>query len=179
MITVELGRRKDGETSVNTRKMNSHDALALLIECELAWGAEIIEAGQNLLVVETSIMHMVDTTKFSGDHEEMKPLLELAYYYNLGAANQTRVDKIVDAVTDEFMQLPDRNRTPLIAQMVGPLLIGRTRLKTAALLALGISPENIKSYIEHTLDDIVAAIQLQAEGTCSFDEAINSKGGEK
>jgi hypothetical protein len=170
MISVELGRKKDGQLFVNTREMNSLDALFLLVKCELAWGAEIIEVNENLLVVETNVMNMVDTTKFSGSYEEMKPLLEMAHYYLLGASEE---EVVLGAVTERFMQFPDRDRIPLIAQMAGPMLVGHTRLKVAAMLALGMNPEDVKEKIEIPLDDILAAIQLQAEGACSFDEALD------
>jgi len=169
MLSVELGRKKDGQFFMNTREMSSLDALFLLVKCELAWGAEITEVSENLLVVETNIMNMVDTTKFSGSYEEMKPLLEMAHYYLLGASEN---EAVMSAVTKKFMQFPDKDRIPLIAQMAGPMLVGHTRLKVATMLALGMKPENVKERIEIPLNDILAAIQLQAEGACSFEEAL-------
>jgi hypothetical protein len=174
MITVTQTRHKDGEF-FNQPAITFDDpleALGQLVDVELKWGGQITSVDETSLLVITRVMGCIDSSHFQGETvEEMKPLLELAYYH-LQAG--THDELLRQHAAQIFMEKTGGN--PGLLKLIAPLLVGGSHLRLTTMLACGITEEeDLKAGMETRgqLKDIIAAIQLMRDGTCSsFRESL-------
>ncbi len=147
-------------------------ALDHLVKAELAFGGQVTGVSSTHLRVVTKILNCVDTTVFEGPEEEMRPILELVYFYL--EANKRHGATIIEKSVDEAIKFTDGKLTPLLMNMMGGMLIGQHRLKVATMFACGVEDEeSVKVGLSRNLSDIIAAAQLSRDGSCSFKEALS------
>lgn len=171
MITVRQYRDRCGEhfEQSTLRFTDPLKAVASLAEYELGWGGRIVNVGNTRLQVETWIFSCVDTSIWEGSAEEMKPLLELAYLYDLAAAEHQ--DQLIQRAVEQSHVL---NGNALLITMAAPLIMGANRLKVAVMLACGVQEKtDIEAGLQAKIGDLVAAAELAKVGECSFIEALS------
>jgi len=148
------------------------EAVVHLAKVELGWGGQIVEIDESHIKVQTRVLACIDISIFEGPVEEMKPLFELVYFYL--EASQKHSDLIVDQTVDYTSSLPNGvGNRPFFFTMLAPLLMGGNRLKVAVMLACGLKDEvDIKTGLEASIEDLVAAVQLSQQEGSSFREAL-------
>ncbi|MDF1496610.1 MAG: hypothetical protein P1P90_00940 [Patescibacteria group bacterium] len=174
MIRVTQTRDRDNEHfDQPTLEIGDPLVAALrLAQMELAYGARVTEASETRIVVKTRVFACVDTSVFEGTEEEMEPLVELVYFYLKAETEHGK--EILDHAVSTAMSLPGGvGRKPFYLSMLTPLLLGGNKLKVALMLACGLrDEEQLKAGLQARLEDLVAAVQLQRDGLCSFQEAL-------
>ncbi|MBI2039194.1 MAG: hypothetical protein HYT22_02880 [Candidatus Niyogibacteria bacterium] len=80
----------------------------------------------------------------------------------------------MDQVVETIDRIPERHiGTPLLLMMASPLIVGRSRLRAAVMLACGVqSDDDIRAGLDARIEDLVAAVQLSRDGQCTFREAL-------
>lgn len=174
MIKVTQTRDKDGEHFVQpTLTFNDPlEAMVHLAKVELSWGAQIVDIRENKIEAQTRVMNCLDTSVFEGPPGEMRPLIELVYFYL--KANENHSNLIVKKMVDYTQHLPNGIAgVPAFITMMAPFLIGKNQLKVAVMLACGVrNVDDIEIGITARIEDLVVAFQLSKDGLCSFREAL-------
>lgn len=163
MIRITMSRDRDGEHfDQGSRQEAPLEALRVLVQAELGFGAEITEASGSRLVVVTRVLACVDTTIFEGTPEEMEALNQTAYYYLAACQEQ---DTVMEGVLADLARLPNNaGGNPLIISMAAPMLMGRNRLALASMRAMGIADEHdLAAGMLMGLGDLFSAFQLMEE----------------
>lgn len=175
MITVTQTRRKDGWFySLPTLDFeNPLEAVGHLATAELKWGARVTEVTETSIeVLVSGIFGCRDVSIFEGPADEMQPIFELVYFY-LEAMAEHREEIMGQMTKDIRRVLGDRVIGFPLTEALTSMLLGRNRLKTAVMLACGITVDEIEVGMRFSLEDIIAAIQLIREGeVSSLDEAL-------
>jgi hypothetical protein len=174
MISIVQFRDKDGERILlETLTFEQPlDALPQIVKTELAFGGQITEASPIRVVVETWLYGSRDTCIVTGTREELHPLLVLAYHHTEGLAKHP--EAITSGAVGSATRLGNTLAgSPDVVGLASPILLGRNRLKAALLLACGITDGSaIRVLTQHRLEDLVAAFHRQADGGCSFEQAL-------
>jgi hypothetical protein len=166
----ERGRERfDQDTLTFT---NPLEAVLHVVKAELAFGGQITEVSATRVVLQTRVFDTYDTSIVTGTDEELRPLLTLAYYHTQALAEHPGEIAAGAAQTAARMS-GALGGCPGFLSLTAPILLGRNQIKTSLLLACGIEdPESIQQLVQQRLEDLVAAFQLQADGVCSFQEAL-------
>ncbi len=175
MIIVTQYRERDGERHAQTTLGFSDPLKAIghMAKVELAFGARVVSVNDNRIELETSMMDFVDTSSFEGPPEELRPLLDLIHYYLL--ADKDHHEAVFGHAVKTISETKEEGaKTPLFLSLMGPMLVGINRLKVAVMLAAGVTDEDdIEAGMDARIEDLTAAAGLQAEGACSFREALH------
>jgi hypothetical protein len=169
MIRIEQNRVKDGQNyGPDVLERTSLDAMQQMLKYEFGYGGVVVELNETTVTVRTIVCGCVDTTIFSGCIEEMAPLVHAAKLFNLSCNFD---DKHIKQTSEQLQDTrEEEGMHQFWSQNLAPLLLGRNRLKSIMMLALGISDEaDIKAGIKLTMEDLGAVLTLFAESsTTSF-----------
>lgn len=175
MIHIHLARQEANGERIDQggREASTVEALRLLIQAELAFGATITEVSATRLALETQIFDFVDLTAFSGSPEEMRPLHEAVALY-LEAAD--REDLVSDGIIAQLQRLPQgQGFVPRVLSMVAPMVLGRARLALAFMIPMGVTNElELRAGVTMPLADLVAAFELVEETGLSFAQVLEA-----
>ena len=172
MITLQLARRRDGQHfDQGSRQESIRGAMAVLIQSELAFGADVTDVSATRLALETRVFGCIDSTVFEGSAEEMAPLLQ-------AVALVLEADSHEDLVFANIMAQLERIPTgfvPRTLDMVAPLVLGRARLAVAFMIPMGITdPQDLELGAGLPLGDLVAAFELASETGLSFRTVVET-----
>lgn len=171
MIRVHLTRRDRGIThNQGTIEFScAEDATRHLAEVELAFGARVLSLSQTRIVVQTTIVGLIDQSIFEGNVQEIQHLLRLLYFYQMAVTNFDHLAREA-AAEEAISQLGGIQR---LVELAAPYLIGGSRLRIAVMLSYGITdPEDLEIGAHARLCDIFTALQLSREESCSFRDAL-------
>lgn len=70
MKPIKMSNTRDGQYEVKSDR-TTHDALDILLYCELGFGGRIVESSPTKVVVRTQVLGCVDLTTFEGEESAM------------------------------------------------------------------------------------------------------------
>lgn len=176
MITKKQSRDKRGEYfDMGTRVLQSSgEALANLLETELAFGGQIAMLSPTQITVVTYVLDCEDHSTYMGSVEEMAPLCQLVATILQGDRQFKGV--IIEGAWHSMEQTFGlKVGRPLLLKMLAGVAFGHSRLRAAVLLSFGFTNEHdvelaISSPV--TLKDLAACADLAQQSGISFREAI-------
>ncbi len=173
MIKIEQCRIKDGhKTLMPPKQRTSLEALSHMLEYEFGYGGTAHEVTETSVTVATAIAGCVDTTKFTGNEEEMASLILAA---KLLEASMQIDSSNADTTETQLVEEPEAitHQHLFIMKNLRKILVGQKRLKIIMMLAQGVEDEaSIKAGIMLNMEDLAAALQLFEDKTTTFDTLL-------
>ena len=124
MLNLEFVRTDMPESS-SSRKATSEDAMRILINCYLGWGAHIVEVTPMKIHVAAKILGHIDNMIITGnDVDEMSNLRNVIELWKRSL--NEKGDGIEQALASPLME---NASTPLLMEMVSGLAVGEARLE--------------------------------------------------
>lgn len=174
MILVTLGRRRGGYDRCPEQTLTFDDpleALDHLVSAELAYGGQITCVTDWCVTVRTEVYGCQDTTVYTGPATQMRLLVDVATLTRV--VDHQYHNTIMDAAVDMTDRLPRHmGRIPRMLSLVAPLVFGEARLRMLVMLASGIGRDDLEAGTRHSVSDLIAALQLARDGSCTFREAL-------
>ena len=131
-----------------TREMTPGRAVTSLVRFELGYGGSITDLHPDCITVRTSMLGRYDITKFSGDPQEMMPLLRAVAFW-LDSQKQHGSEHIAQTAQQAINFGFNR---PLLLQMFSSLMW--SPLVPATLcVAANLSVKRIHDILDRNLDD--------------------------
>lgn len=154
--------RDNGGTWEDKRELTAGAALEKLVKFELGYGGQVVSADANTITVQTRVFNCLDTSRFSGSAEEMRPLVEMVYWFQKTAGHK---DTLVDAVIEKLEDTPGKKgMRRFYLRNVAPLMLGTSRVMTACLLALGVEDQaDIARAARMRIEDLLSLLHLMQE----------------
>lgn len=169
MIRQQMVRVKDGETFPSLPIEVSLGKAIEVLFTEFKDGGEVTEAHDRRLVTETNILGCRDLTIWEGAADEVRPLLVEACHL-MKAVKDTTASEVT---TELEAFLGEKSGNPFLLSLAGPFMIGRARIKHAAIAALCLADNGlIERLLKLKLGDVGAIIQMVRDGECGIEQAI-------
>lgn len=175
MITATLGRIRGRDDRCPEQTLTCDDpleALDHLVSAELAYGAQIPCVTDRCVTVQTHVFGSFDTTMYAGPADEMRPLVDVATLTR--AIDDQHRDTIMDAALAraDRIRMAGHRATTYLA-MLAPVWLGTARLTVLTMLVCGLTTrDDLEAGSRATLSDVIAALQLARDGSCTFREAL-------
>lgn len=165
MINMTLLRDDDPGAAMRSTVPVSR-AYSVLVDCELAFGAEIVEISPVKLVTSTPLFGHRDVSTFEGPEADMAPLVRTALV--VLQVREANGEAIRQRTTEALHALCAGRAYPyLIAEGVVGHLIGGCGLREAALVGCGVTdPADVTRFAAMPLRDLTTALGM------AFDEGL-------
>lgn len=151
----------------------SGEALGNMLEVELGWGAHVTELTITKVSLVTQVLNCTDYSVYEGSAEEMWPLYQLMLVV---LHSEKRFGGAIADQAWRSMELAFGVRVkPLVAKMMGGLVMGNARLRVAVILSAGFTDESdVKLGLESqvSLKDLAAVADLAHQSGMPFREAL-------
>ncbi|MDR3616602.1 MAG: hypothetical protein P4L53_23785 [Candidatus Obscuribacterales bacterium] len=159
MIEIINRRNNGAECEPIVRHESPEKALYSMVKFELGYGGMIVAASETSITVRTRVLNCVDHTTFSGSQQDMRPLIETAYFFMEACKHD---DQSIDQVVEQLAATPSGKglRTFYLTNLA-PLLLGQKRVSVACMLGMGLTNVNdIEFGIRLRFDDLFALLGL-------------------
>ncbi len=141
-----------------------------IVRTELHYGGKVVGVSDSSVEIETSYLGILDKSIFIGPIKEMRPLCQILHLYN--EAGNRLVGLVEEIVANVSSESEETEEIPIFARRAAARL-AECQLKVAVMLDAGIEDrDEIRASLGSRLEDLVAALQLSAEGHCTFREAL-------
>ncbi|OQA03063.1 MAG: hypothetical protein BWY68_00849 [bacterium ADurb.Bin400] len=161
MISYTNIRYKGGEQLPWSDQRSVSKALEDLLLYQLGFGGFVVEAGPTKLVTRTRVLGDLDVVTFEGSEKEMELLGNAAAVFMRLAEARRANPGTAERIWEALPKTKCGGVSPVIANMFVPMLLSNRLPKMAALIAVGVEPNDELLAVEDK--DLVAAATLHWE----------------
>ena len=131
---------------------------------EFTYGGSVTHLSPTKVVIETSLIGLVDTSVFEGSEEEMAFIAKTAACY-VGLWDNEGSRKILLGKAIDSLEVLSRevSGSPLYLKMMRPFLAGMPSASAALLLAVGATDTDVDSLGTISSRDLAAVVSLHRE----------------
>lgn len=161
---TDVRTKPEGGVYPSSRTMKPSKAINILVNCELAFGGQIVDITSTRVETRTVVLGCVDQSVFEGSPEEMEYLVKMAT-----ATNEVRLQR------SERPRPEDDGGPNDIRRLMMALSDATSSVKVAAIATLGDlnGLEMLSRVSTMHLEDITSVIGLIADGEATREEAFS------
>lgn len=173
MIKITDIRYKSyGEVYPSNREQDLPRALYGMLKHEIGFGGTVQDITDTKVVIKTRVLDCVDVVTYEGNADEMKLLMEAAYYSAVNNPFSKGIpEQYKNVVLDRVMEATKGN--PLFIKLGAGFITGSFTLKATLVTMIGaVDEETMKKLFKIDTDTLISILTLVRIDNVSIEDAL-------